>query len=256
LELGLDSYRLFPDRTRAISPPDRKSSGTFEEYPGDQCMINLDRKFRAEFLLFTLLFFFIASPFLEGNQAGEFLLVLTLYLTLVAATLQLADHQALFRSAIPMAGISMLLILYSHFHRLRPLLIVSSLILCLFLGLVCIALFNYLGRTAPVTRGRLSVSVSLYFLIGMCWYALYDALNNFQSGSFAMNGVTLYGRVYPSTLLYFSLATLTTLGYGDVVAVTPAARMFATLEAAAGVLYIAITVARLIGGNQGSTVSD
>jgi hypothetical protein len=213
-------------------------------------MITIDRKFRAEFLLVTLLFFFIASPFLEGNENGELLLVITLYLTLVAATLQLAERRALFWAAIPLGGVSMFFILLSHYHRLRPLLVVNSLILCLFLGLVCIALFNYLGRAEPITSGRLSVSVSLYFLIGMCWYSLYDALNNFQPGSFAMNGVVLHGRVYASTLLYFSLATLTTLGYGDVVATTPAARMFATLEAAAGVLYIAITVARLIGAKQ------
>jgi voltage-gated potassium channel Kch len=49
-------------------------------------------------------------------------------------------------------------------------------------------------------------------------------------------------------LLYLSLATLTTLGYGDIVPATPIARMVAALEAVAGVLYIAITVARLVAG--------
>jgi Ion channel len=62
--------------------------------------------------------------------------------------------------------------------------------------------------------------------------------------------VVLSGRVEPSRLLYFSLATLTTLGYGDIVAVRPSARMFATLEAAAGVLYIAIFVASLVASYQ------
>jgi hypothetical protein len=40
------------------------------------------------------------------------------------------------------------------------------------------------------------------------------------------------------------------LGYGDIVAVKPAARMFATLEAASGVLYVAITVSRLVASQQ------
>ena len=63
-------------------------------------------------------------------------------------------------------------------------------------------------------------------------------------------GVTLLDRVRASKFLYFSLATLTTLGYGDIVAVGPAGRMLAALEVAAGVLYIAITVARLVASYQ------
>jgi hypothetical protein len=48
------------------------------------------------------------------------------------------------------------------------------------------------------------------------------------------------------TMLYFSLTTLTTTGYGDIVPVDPFARSFANLEAAIGVFYLAITVARLV----------
>jgi len=43
---------------------------------------------------------------------------------------------------------------------------------------------------------------------------------------------------------------LTTLGYGDIVPMSPVARMFAALESATGVLYIAITVARLVAAYQ------
>jgi voltage-gated potassium channel Kch len=50
--------------------------------------------------------------------------------------------------------------------------------------------------------------------------------------------------------LYFSFVTLTTLGYGDIVPATPLARMLTVLEAATGVLYIAITVARLVAAYQ------
>ena len=49
-----------------------------------------------------------------------------------------------------------------------------------------------------------------------------------------------------SELLYFSLATLTTLGYCDVVPVYNEVRMLAVLESVAGVLYVAITVAILV----------
>jgi hypothetical protein len=43
---------------------------------------------------------------------------------------------------------------------------------------------------------------------------------------------------------------LTTVGYGDIVPVSPVARVFAAMEGVAGVLYIAITVARLVAAYQ------
>jgi hypothetical protein len=51
-----------------------------------------------------------------------------------------------------------------------------------------------------------------------------------------------------SDLLYFSLITLTTVGYGDAVPLSGEARMLAALEAVTGVVYMAITVAILVGG--------
>ncbi|MEO8129274.1 MAG: potassium channel family protein, partial [Bryobacteraceae bacterium] len=45
---------------------------------------------------------------------------------------------------------------------------------------------------------------------------------------------------------YFSLVTLTTLGYGDITPVTHFARSLATLEALIGQLYPAIIIARLV----------
>jgi voltage-gated potassium channel Kch len=48
-------------------------------------------------------------------------------------------------------------------------------------------------------------------------------------------------------LLYFSLVTLSTVGYGDIVPLSGIARILTALEAVTGVLYIATTVAFLVG---------
>jgi voltage-gated potassium channel Kch len=47
-------------------------------------------------------------------------------------------------------------------------------------------------------------------------------------------------------LLYFSLVTLSTIGYGDIVPLSGTARIVTALEGVTGVLYIAITVALLV----------
>ena len=59
-----------------------------------------------------------------------------------------------------------------------------------------------------------------------------------QIGSHAVN--------HETDLLYFSLITLSTIGYGDIVPFSGEARILAALEGVTGVLYIAITVALLV----------
>ena len=54
------------------------------------------------------------------------------------------------------------------------------------------------------------------------------------------------GGVSWADMLYFSFATLTTLGYGDITLAYPEGRIFAVLEACTGVLYVAFLVARLV----------
>jgi len=204
---------------------------------------------RSVVLLVSILAFIILTPLLEGEPRGELILVINMYLTLVAATMELKERRVLFFSAIPIAAASMLLLLH-YVHRTRALSIANSSVLALFLALVSVSLFAYLGRSGQITTGRIYVSVSLYFLLAMVWFAIYSLLDAIHPGSFAEAGATLVGRVAPSKILYFSLTTLTTLGYGDIVAVGPIARMTAALEAVAGVLYIAITVARLVASYQ------
>lgn len=144
----------------------------------------------------------------------------------------------------------MVLLLVSHVIRVLPLRLASDICLLAFLGLVSVSLFRFLGRPGAITSSRLCISVTLYLLLGLAWDVIYSLLNLLQPGSFAEAGAALMGQIPPSKLLYFNLSTLTTLGYGDIVAIRPPARILSGLEAASGVLYIAIAVARLVAAYQ------
>jgi hypothetical protein len=50
-----------------------------------------------------------------------------------------------------------------------------------------------------------------------------------------------------SLFLYFSLVTLSTVGFGDIVPLTGPPRGLATLEGIVGQFYMAVLVARLVG---------
>ena len=211
--------------------------------------IRFTQRQRSIFLLISILSFIVLSPLLDNDPTGELVLVANMYVTLVAATLELKERPLLYWSAVPIAVLSVILVTTAHFYPARNILIASSIVLALFFGLVCASLFVYLGRKGENTE-RIYASVSLYLLIGFTWYALYNVINTAAPGSFTDGGIAVPMNARWSTFLYFSFVTLTTLGYGDVLPVKPAARMFATLEAAAGILYIAITVARLVGSAQ------
>ena len=84
-------------------------------------------------------------------------------------------------------------------------------------GLAVAGLFSGLRRATAVTTDHLFTAASIYLLLASLWFTLYRAVETLQPGSFEQ---TLSGPARPPIdLLYFSLATLTTLGYGDIVPV-------------------------------------
>lgn len=117
-------------------------------------------------------------------------------------------------------------------------------ILAAFFGLSVIALFSYLKNARTIDDGHLYTAVSIYLLLGMLWFALYSVVDVLSPGSIQHSASTVADR--HAELLYFSLITLSTIGYGDVIPLSGEVRMLAALEGIAGVLYIAITVALLV----------
>jgi hypothetical protein len=101
---------------------------------------------------------------------------------------------------------------------------------------------------AAFDAGRISIhrimgAVILYLYIGLIFASLYRLLAAFLHPAF---GGLPIGRRNLSELLYFSLSTLTTSGYGDIVPVHPFVRSLANLESVVGELYPATFLARLV----------
>jgi voltage-gated potassium channel Kch len=205
---------------------------------------------RALFLLLSVLLYLILTPFLQGGRVGEMILVVSLYAIMVAASVELAANHLLVRPTIPLAILSVILGSINYFHPSRTVTFFHFSALVAFLGFVAAGLFLYLGRPGAITPGHLYGSVSLYFILALLWVGIYSLINAGYPGAFLETGSPVQAKVPAGTFLYFSLATLTTVGYGDIVPVHPVARLFAGLESSTGVLYIAITVARLVSGYQ------
>jgi hypothetical protein len=97
-----------------------------------------------------------------------------------------------------------------------------------------------------ITARRLQGAVVLYLGVATLFAASFGLIWELRPDAFANLGAPVRGPEEAAALLYFSLTTLATVGYGDIVAVDPFARSLANLEAIAGQFFLAITVARLV----------
>jgi hypothetical protein len=102
-------------------------------------------------------------------------------------------------------------------------------------------------REGSVTGHRVRGAVAAYLLLAVCFSLAYDLIEYVHPSSFTLPLEGAQGIQTRSALfLYFSVVTLTTVGFGDIAAVHPVARSLVMAEALVGQLYPAILLARLV----------
>ncbi len=116
-----------------------------------------------------------------------------------------------------------------------------------FLMLAALVLFQVL-RKGPITVYRVLGSVAAYLLLGLAWAGAYELVFRLSPGAFrppeeAQDPMSL---LYYSFYSFYSFVTLTTVGYGDITPVLPAARSLAMAEGLVGQLFPAVLIARLV----------
>ncbi|MEE4144443.1 MAG: potassium channel family protein [Halieaceae bacterium] len=104
-----------------------------------------------------------------------------------------------------------------------------------------------LFRDRIVNTYRIIGAVNVYLLMALMGALTLEVIH-------AANGVSIGGNVVLTGLdedyaqfIYFSLAALTTVGFGDIYAVSTSAKMLATFLSTLGILFPAIVIARLVG---------
>ena len=97
-----------------------------------------------------------------------------------------------------------------------------------------------------ITSRRLQGAAVVYLNLATIVAAVFSLIWDLTPSAFANVPAPIGGPGELATMLYFSLTTLTTTGYGDIVPVDPLARSMANLESIIGQFYLAITVARLV----------
>ncbi|MBV8361293.1 MAG: hypothetical protein JO189_25655 [Deltaproteobacteria bacterium] len=122
----------------------------------------------------------------------------------------------------------------------------------LFLLFVTVSQLRSLLKQREVTGQTISMAVSVYLLLGFTWSLLYGIMFQLHPDSFGNIPSPTPGHpieilhLFP-VLGYFSLTTLSTIGFGDITPLTLQTRYAAVAEGITGQFYMAILVARLVG---------
>jgi hypothetical protein len=109
---------------------------------------------------------------------------------------------------------------------------------------------RYVLRDMRATVDELFSAAVAFLLLSLAWASCYWCIEYFVPGSFAVAHPRVPGGEGGASwyeLLYFSITTLSTTGYGDIVPVSSAARSATMLEQLVGVLYVALIISRLVG---------
>ena len=112
--------------------------------------------------------------------------------------------------------------------------------------LLIIVNLKLLFRDKEITYYRIIGAVNVYLMLGLIGVSLLELIHlvfgNSLEGSWKPDEQTLN---FPN-FIYYSMTSLTTVGYGDLIPINAAARMTSVFLSAVGILYSAVVISNLI----------
>ena len=206
----------------------------------------LTRRHPSAFLLAAQLLSLLLYAAFDGSSSGRVLLsavgVVILILVVWVVTRSPAINWIAWVLVAPAIVLSLLFILFDH-----PALLIGSALLeaaLYFYGAG--SMVAYMLKDYRVTTDELFAAGATFTLLAWGFAYLYLVCQTWLPGSF----VGMINPEQPRTfleLLFLSFTNLTAAGLGDILPVTPIARVLVMLEQFAGIGYVAVVVSRLIG---------
>lgn len=196
--------------------------------------IGKHRQFSITLLLFGMLIF--------GGHLPHLIESLVFYLVVFCVALLSHVRGKLFAAILAGSTVCYLLAWTSDFHETK-----YNVLFCL-AGLSCLwygvhSIICFVLRSRRVTLGEVFALVNCYLLLGFFFALLYTVVFGFSPDSFVPQ--PHQERVIDS-FIYFSFATMTTLGYGDILPHSVLAQRLSVTQAVFGQFYFALVVAYLL----------
>ena len=208
--------------------------------------LNAIRSTPSGVLLFAQLLAVLAYTFAGDNALGRVLLGVFSVVVLAVAVYAVRSTPALTWVAV-LLGVPVVLLTIAEglVGDHDQVTLWSALFHAAFYGYTAYGLIRYLFDDTWVTRDEIFAVGANFTVVSWMFAYLFVAIQVVWPGSFtAFQG---QGHRTFLELLYLSFANLTSVGLSDVAAVLPMARSVVIIEQVAGVMYVALIIARVVG---------
>lgn len=189
---------------------------------------------------------FVIFPLRQAGLSGRVFFDLVMVSLMISGALATKQNRIVTVMTVALVIVGAVLLWAARFYPTPFFMIVSAvfstIILLLYVRIVLLVMF----RQGPVTWSRIQGGICAYLLLGMAWASAFNVVEQLHPGAFHFVTEPANIDQLTSNLIYFSFATLTTVGFGDVLPVHPFARSLAIAEAIVGQLFPAILIGALV----------
>ncbi len=188
----------------------------------------------------------LAYPYLGENAVGRSVIGVAQMAVVLTAVWAVRRTPALTWVALTLGAPAMVFtVLEALSPRSDGIVLLSAVLHAPFYFFVSYAMIRYLFHDTHVTRDELFGTAAAFTVVAWGFAYVYAAAQVLWPGSFV--GAGGEGPRSWFELLFLSFSVLTSVGLSDVLPVLPHSRSLVMIEMVAGVLYVALVVARLVG---------
>ena len=208
-------------------------------------------EFRFGWLLACLFGAILIPPYFDGSSLFDVVWKLGFSFVLIAAMYSVTGPKTFLLPTAILLIPTVSTIWLDHFSQHSEITFyLDNLTSIVFLGIIVFFLLRYILSAQKVTTNVILASMCVYLMLGLIWAAIYANINLFYGSAFAVSSgvelVDVAGREIMGFFIYYSMVTLSTLGYGDIVPVHKVSQAWAAVQAMVGQFYIAVLMARLV----------
>jgi hypothetical protein len=198
---------------------------------------------RTQIITCALVAEMLASPLADTHPRVGALFGLAVLLMVLAGLDHMADRMIVRWIVLPAAGLWMITRIIEAFgNRHGAYVNLSPVVGLLFSCSILWAIMDHFRSQYRSPRGAITEAFIGYLVIAAAFAQLYWILNRFVDHAFNQQ----IPSTQKGTFLYFSMVTLTSVGYGGIAPLNPYVRMVAALESMSGIFFVAVVVARLV----------
>lgn len=194
-------------------------------------------------LLLSLFLMISFRPFLDGLVGAILLADIFLSCVLLSGIYALSKQKLVLHIACVLAVLIFLFKAVYYMSGNKHIFTIQIVISMLFIAQMLIMILRHILTEKEVTGDLIMGGACAFVLLGLVWAFAYYLLEIYQPNSF--KGIEERSDDMWD-FFYYSFVTLTTVGYGDILAVSKQARGLTVLEAVIGQLYLAIMISRLV----------